>query len=150
MARTTPAGKAARKAMTKNRQEDRGSFRKKRIATKPRKGKGRKVVIGKDLGMIITGKSPGITKAGASIRQSYHSDPSVSAANRLWVGGNSISDERFILDLAVEGMIEHLLRRVGDTRATKTQTVPTAPEMIFHELQMVFVRRPSIINTNSD
>lgn len=113
------------------------------------KKKGRKVVIGKDLGTIITGKPPGITKAGACIRQSYHSDPSVSAANRLWVGGNSISDERFLLDLAVEGMVEHLLRRAGDTRATKTQAYTSSPEMIFHELQMVFVRRPSIIDTTA-
>ena len=119
--------------------------RKKHKAMRPKtsakkKPKGRKVVIGKDLGTIITGKSPGITKAGATIRQSYHSDPSVSAANRLWIGGNSISDERFLLDLAVEGMVEHLLRRAGDTRSTKTQAYGTSPEMIFHELQMVFCK----------
>ncbi len=111
------------------------------------KGKGRKVVIGKDMGLIITGKSPGITKAGAMIRQSYHSDPSVESANRLWLGGNSISDERYLLDLATEGMIEHLLRRAGDTRSTKTQSIDFISKMIFHELHMVFVRRPSIIDT---
>lgn len=114
-----------------------------------KKGKGRKVVIGKDNGLIITGKSPGITKAGASIRQSYHSDPSVSSANRLWVGGNSISDERFLLDLVVEGMVEHLLRRAGDTRSTKTQAYSSNQEMIFQSMQMVFVRRPSIIDTTA-
>ena len=87
--------------------------------------------------MILTGKAPGITKVGACIRQSRFSDPVVSSANRLWVGANNIANEKFALDLLVEGMVEHILRRAGDLRANKD----TKPSGIGGTSSSAFIKR---------
>lgn len=106
---------------------------------KHKRGKARKTVIGKDAGTIITGKSPGITKVGACIRQSRFSEPAVSTSDRIWIGANNIANEKFALDLMVEGMIEHIFRRAGDLRANK-DAVPLFQSGI-RKLDFGFTRR---------
>ena len=115
-----------------------------RTSAKKRATRGRKHVIGKDAGMLMAGKPPGITKTGACIRQSRFSEPSVAVPNRLWIGANSIQNERFALDLLVEGIMEYMLRRAGDTRTNKDEKSGNVSRLIFSEMDMEFVRRPSI------
>lgn len=110
-------------------QEHPDSFRTKRARTTRRPGRrsakkparrravSRRTKIGAYAGALIAGKPVKMAKPGSRIRQRVFGQE--EAQNKLWIGANNISSEYYLFSLITEGIVAHILKRIGDTRTDK-------------------------------
>lgn len=92
----------------------------KRSAKKTKQRATKRVKTGAYAGPIIAAKSVPMTKRCVRIRERlFNLTGGITAARRIWVGGNTIGDEQYLFSLLSEAILEHILSKIGDTRADK-------------------------------
>jgi hypothetical protein len=109
-----------------------------RRAKRTAKHKTKRTKIGSYAGALIAAKPVKMAKAGARIRRRLFGQQIFD--NRLWVGANNIQSEFYLFSLIAEGLMYHILKRLGDTRSDKEASVPTS---FLTRLQLTFVRDES-------
>lgn len=98
----------------------------------------KRVKTGAYAGSIIAAKPVPMTKRCVRIRERlFNETGGISAARRIWVGGNTIGDEQYVFSLFAEAVLEHLLSKTGDTRSDKER--PNAAG-ILKEMNITFTK----------